>query len=154
MSEVDIFREKLNTMLIEVYHNIMGMEEAALKSSGRLNLSISEMHLIECVGKVTAGLTISEIAEAMSIKSPSVTVAVKKLEKKGYLEKRTGKKDGRVVQVYLTRDGQQIYEYHRFYHRMMAKEISVGLTGEEKEVLIKTLDKLNQFFKKSIGEKI
>jgi len=141
-------------MLVEIYHGILSMEETTLKNSGRLNLTIGEVHLIECVGKEIEGLTIREIAEAMAIKSPSVTVAVKKLETKGFLEKWPGKKDGRVVLVHLTKEGQQVYEYHRYYHRMMAQEISEDLTEEEKAVLIKTLDKLNQYFKKSIGEKI
>ena len=149
---MDVFQNKLNIALEDIYHSVMNMEEATLKSSGRLNLSISEMHMIECVGKSEVGRTISEIAEALRIKSPSVTVAVKKLETKGYMEKRPGETDARMVHVFLTKSGQQIYAYHRYYHRMMAREVSEGLTEEEKDVLVKTLYKLNQFFEKSIGE--
>jgi len=149
---MDLFQDKLNHALENVYHSVLGLEETTLKNSGRLNLSISEMHMIECVGKSMNGRTISEIAEALSIKSPSVTVAVKKLENKGYMEKRPGETDARMVHVFLTKSGQQIYAYHRFYHRMMAREVSENLTDEEKGILIKTLDKLNEFFRKSIGE--
>ncbi len=82
------FAQMLNNMLVEVYHNILRVEEEFLKNNNRINLSIREMHLIECVGmNREEGKTVSEIAEYLKVARPSVTVAVNKLERKGYLEK-------------------------------------------------------------------
>ena len=150
---MDQFSSSLNEILVEMYHNILKMEEQALKNKGNLHLSINEMHLIECVGKgAEKGLTISEIALALDITRPSATVAVNKLEKKGYLKKQSCENDGRVVRVFLTRRGKVIDSYHRFYHTNMIKEISGDFNEEEKTCLLRAVGKLNDYFKNSIGD--
>ena len=150
---MDKFDMELNSILVEVYHNILRVEEQTLKKANGISLSISEMHLIEAVGKgAEAGRSISEIAEDLNITRPSATVAVNKLEKKGYLEKLSSKEDGRVVRVHLTREGQVVDRYHRYYHHNMVKEISSEFTEEEKLYLLKAINKLNDYFKKGIGE--
>ena len=64
--------------------------------------------MIEAVGKgEDEGRTVSEIADAMNITRPTATVAINKLEKRGYLEKKTGNEDGRTVRVTLTRGGNE-----------------------------------------------
>lgn len=139
-------------MLIEVYHHISKLEELTLKNFGKAELSINEMHLIECVGeRGEDGRTIREIAEHLDISSPSVTVAVKKLENRGYLEKRACSSDGRAVRVRLTKEGRCIDGYHSYYHRIMVREISDSLENEEKTVLTKVIRKLNEYLKNSIG---
>ena len=147
------FSDELNHILIEVYHNILRLEEISLKKNSRINLTINEMHLIECVGKAgDAGITVSELAENLHITRPSATIAVNKLERKGYLVKNSCRSDGRVVFVTLTANGRRIDAYHKYYHRNMVKAISEGFTEEEKKTLLRTVDNLNNFFKKSIGD--
>lgn len=149
------FETELNGILVEAYHSILKMEELTLTRNERLPLSINEMHLIECVGKGgDSGRTVSELAEALYITRPSATVAVGKLEKKGYVKKSGCENDGRVVRVYLTRQGKKADGYHRYYHRRMVRELSCGMTDEEKNCLIKAVRKLNAFFRDSIGEEV
>lgn len=88
------FAADLNELLVEIYRNIEILEESELKKS-RLNLSISEIHLIELIAKAGGGMTVSEIAERLKVTRPSVTVAVNKLVQKGYCEKRRREDDGR-----------------------------------------------------------
>lgn len=150
---MDIFAMELNAILVEAYHNILRLEEKALKMTSRIPLTINEMHLIECVGKGKEnGRTVSELAHDLNIARPSATIAVKKLEKKGYVEKVSCENDGRVVRVHLTREGEKINAYHNFYHRSMVREISEVFSEEEKNCLIRAIRKLNEYFKKSIGE--
>ena len=44
---MDAFAIALNEVLVDTYHNILRVEEKALKKSGRIHLSIKEMHLIK-----------------------------------------------------------------------------------------------------------
>ena len=77
------FQKTLNCMLMDIYHSIMRVEEEFLQKNKRVNLTIREMHLIECVGKgsLKDGKTVSEIAELpQCCTRPTVTVAVNKLE--------------------------------------------------------------------------
>ena len=148
------FSKLLNDMLMSVYHNIMRVEEEFLQNSERLNLTIREMHLIECVGEGDEeGKMVSEIAEFLKVAKPSVTVAVRKLEKKGYLARNGCSSDGRIVRITLTREGKKVFRYHMRYHLGMAREIEKDLQDCEKQLLIKTIGKLNKFFEMSVGAK-
>ena len=148
---MDYFSDALNDILVDVYQNIMFLEQQTIRKKN-INLSINEMHMIEHIGKASnSGLSISEIAEKMNITRPSATVAVNKLEKKGYVQKIDSVEDGRVVHVVLTREGRKIDKFHHYYHRNMVREISDGLSDMEKECLMKVIQKLDDYFIKSIG---
>jgi len=150
---VERFQQVLGAMLVEVYHNIAQLEEQVLRQAGDLALSISEMHLIECVGKQgPEGLTIRALALELGVKSPSVTVAVKKLEGKGYVQKIACERDGRAVRVQLTQSGRRMDAYHRYYHRMMVKAMSEGMTEEERAALLRAVSKLNAYFLQSLQD--
>lgn len=143
------FSHTLNSMLVEVYHSIMSAEEKFLQRNNRINLSIREMHLIECVGMDKgSGKTISEIADYLKIARPSATVAVNKLEKKGYLYRQGSERDRRIVHVVLTREGRKIETYHRRYHMNMVEELKQEFVDDEQECLLRTINKLNEFFNK------
>lgn len=146
------FQRVLNDMLIEVYHNIVRVEEDFLRNNSRINLTIREMHLIECVGDGENGKTVSEIADYLKIAKPSVTVAVGKLEHKGYLNKSGSREDGRVVRVTLTREGRKVFMYHNIYHMDMIRDIESEFSEDERAYLVRVIGKLNAFFEKSVGK--
>lgn len=143
-----MFSAELNELLVEIYRNIQILEESELKKS-RLNLSISEMHLIELIAKAE-GMTVSEIAQRLKVTKPSVTVAVNKLVQKGYCEKRRTEDDGRAVRVVLTQAGKKVDAFHRRCHRSMIREISDDLTEAEKADLLRTMSRINSYFKTKI----
>ncbi len=149
---MDDFSAALNHILVEVYYNILRVEEVSLKNKSKINLSINEMHLIEKVGDAGGtGIPISALADQLNITRPSATIAVNKLTRKGYLEKVDCKHDGRVVRACLTKEGERINVLHRYYHRNMVQEIDNTFSPEEKNCLLRAIDKLNEYFKKSIG---
>ena len=143
------FPKLLNSILMQAYHNILRVEEEFLQKRSRINLSIREMHLIECVGEGEDGeKTAGEIADYLKIARPSATVAIKKLERKGYLSKKAGGEDGRVVHVSLTREGRKIFLYHKRYHANMVAEIGSCFDETEQECLVRAINKLNEFFER------
>lgn len=146
------FAADLNELLVEIYRNIEILEESELKKS-RLNLSISEIHLIELIAKAGGGMTVSEIAERLKVTRPSVTVAVNKLVQKGYCEKRRREDredDGRAVAVALTKAGRKVEAFHARCHRSMIREISDDLTENEKAELLRTMSRINTYFRTKI----
>ena len=144
-----MFSTELNDLLVEIYRNIQILEESELKKN-RLNLSINEMHLIELIAKGGAGMTVSEIAQQLKVTKPSVTVAVNKLVQKGYCEKRRMEDDGRAVLVALTPSGRKVDAFHRRCHRSMIREISDDLTEAEKADLLRTMSRINSYFRTKI----
>ena len=142
------FEEQLNAVIVDTYRSILKVEETILKRSDKIDLSISEIHMLEAVGRgKDRRRTISELAEEMNITLPSVTVAINKLMKKGYVEKIRGEEDGRIVYVSLTRMGRKIDAVHRYFHESMVRSIIRDITEEEQQILYKGVMKLDQFLK-------
>jgi DNA-binding MarR family transcriptional regulator len=134
--------------LVDTFWTILEVEEQTIRNSAKINLTISEMHLIEAIGKnENMGITISDLADEMRITRPSVTIAVNKLVKKGYVNKIKALNDGRLVLVTLTKQGLKMDAIHRYFHRTMVRNIEKEFSPEEKVLLIKAIDKLNVFFK-------
>ena len=142
------FEEQLNAVIVDTYRSILKVEETILKRSDKIDLSINEMHMLEAVGKgKDRRRTISELAEELNITLPSVTVAINKLMKKGYVERVRGEEDGRIVYVSLTRMGKKIDSVHRYFHESMVRSIIRDMTEEEQQILYKGVMKLDQFLK-------
>ena len=147
------FSKQLNDILVDTFWSILKVEEQTLKRSGRIDLSISEMHLIEAVGKNNnLGKTISTLAEDLGITLPSVTIAINKLVKKEYVKKIKAEDDGRVVFVTLTKLGLKMDAVHRYFHQNMVRNVEKDLSDEEKDLTIRAIEKLNEFFKRKLAE--
>ncbi|MDD4773721.1 MAG: MarR family transcriptional regulator [Eubacteriales bacterium] len=142
----------LNELLVSAYNGVNKVEDQALKKTGA-NLSITEFHILESINKNgEEGRTIGDIAQDLSVTMPTVTVAVSKLEKKGYVLKSRGKKDGRHVYITLTKQGNRMNMAHRYFHKLMIRELFMILTDEEVDILIRTLEKLNRFFENNYNK--
>ena len=145
------FEEQLNEVIVDTYRSILRVEENILKRSDQTDLSISEIHMLEAVGKgKDRRRTISELAEVLNITLPSVTVAINKLMKKGYVEKVRGEEDGRIVYVSLTRQGRRIDSAHRYFHESMVRSIIRDMTESELQALYKGVMKLDTFLKEQL----
>ena len=150
---MDPFATELNLLFMHTYRSIHNVEEAMLKSLSNGSLSIGEMHIIECIGRGgNNGTSITAIAQDMEISLPSATVAVKKLEKKGFVLNSRGAEDGRRVYVQLTETGRRAEVAHRYFHRQMLKAVCQGVREEEKPVLLGAIRSLNEFFDKAVSQ--
>ena len=93
---MDAFAAELNTILVDTFRTIMKIEENTVRKMKNSDLTISEVHVLEAVGK-SGNPSVSDIAQELDISLPSVTVAINKLEKKGYVSKSRCAEDGRQV---------------------------------------------------------
>lgn len=146
---MDPFSAQLNEMLVSTYRSVLAIEEAMLSSISGDSLSISEMHMIEAIGDAGPdGRMITDIAQALDISPPSVTMMVKRLEKKGFVVKARCEKDGRRIYVRLTELGRRADISHRYFHRQMVRTVGRSIPEEEKAALLHGLTALNEFFQK------
>ena len=189
------FETMLNNLLADTFKNVLKVEERVMKYHSKIQLSVSEVHLLEAVGKSTTAAqdaalpekvlgkldrsylsffggtalpqtpqleqaepermkkTITNIASELNITMASVTVAVNKLVTKGFLEKEKSSVDGRITYISLTKAGEKVVKVHDYFHKQMVNSISDDLSNHEKLVLVKSIEKLNEFFKrKSLEE--
>ena len=135
----------LNKLLVDIFNDILTIEQGALQSGKFHDLSVTEVHTIEAIGMYVSK-PMTEVAQTLGVVVGTLTVAINNLVKKGYVERERSEKDRRVVRIKLTRLGKLAYRIHEKFHSDMIKETIDGLTGDENEVLIRALEKLNIFF--------
>lgn len=137
--------EILNKLLVQLFNDILHIEEKAIKSTGIDNLSITEIHTIDAIG-TEGNKTMGEIANNLRITVGTLTTAINRLIKKGYVERKRIEEDRRVVLVNLTSKGEEVYKVHQVFHEEMICAMLSNFSDEEEQVLSKSLEKLNTFF--------
>jgi DNA-binding MarR family transcriptional regulator len=143
--------EELNTLFVDTFDAILRVEEKSLKHVGGGELSIAEFHTLECIGNgEDSRRTVGEIAEALEVTVPTVTVCVGKLVKKGYVTKTRSETDARVAIIELTREGRKMNRLHRYFHEQMILSVCEEFSEEEMEYLIRCIRKLNGFFEEKL----
>lgn len=136
----------LNELLVDIFNDILIIEQNALAEGKFNDLSITEIHTIEEIG-MYGSRTMSEIAMDLGITVGTLTIAMNNLVKKGYVNRQRSDRDRRVVEISLTRKGKLAFRVHEKFHADMIKNTIEGLTEEEGIVLNSSLEKLNKFFK-------
>jgi len=136
----------LNELLVTIFNDILEIEQTALQEGVLKDLSVTEIHTIEAIGMYHPR-TMTEVANDLNITVGTLTTAITKLVKKGYVERTRVEEDRRSVMIALTRKGKLAYRVHEKFHQDMISETIKGLTDEEEEVLIRSLEKVNSFFK-------
>ncbi|OOL96603.1 MarR family winged helix-turn-helix transcriptional regulator [Clostridium acetobutylicum] len=136
----------INETLVELFNDILTIEQTALKQGGFNDLSVTEVHTIEAIGMYVPR-TMSEVAATLGITVGTLTTAVGNLVKKGYVKRERSEEDRRVVKIALTKRGKLAYRIHAKFHSDMVKETVKGLSKEEERVLTSALEKLNRFFR-------
>lgn len=142
------YKEEINVFLVDVFHDILRLEEAALARDDFKNLSVHEMHVLEAVydGNKEGLFSMSEIAARLSVTASTLTTSVKTLENKGYLLREKLSKDKRYVRLCLTPLGEKAYSSHRIFHKSLVEGISDKLSEEELRTLTNALSTLHEFF--------
>ena len=135
----------VNELLVKIFNEILQIEEKTLKSGYFSDLSVREMHTIEAIGSKSKRM-MSEVAQDLGITVGTLTTSINRLIKKGYVERSRIEEDRRVVLVELTKKGKVANRLHERFHNEMVKEMMDGLLDDEKEVLIRSLNKLNKYF--------
>jgi DNA-binding MarR family transcriptional regulator len=140
------FEKHLNTLLVEIFNSILKYEERFLKNNYTFPITVSEAHMIESISRFGEP-SVGQLAAWLDITPPSVTVAIKKLERKGLLARVQSSGDGRKAHVRLTEIGQRIDRIHSLFHRQMVRSISSQFDSQEQEILLVAVQKISQFFK-------
>lgn len=138
--------ETINDVLVNLFNEIMDIEERALITSEYKDVSVNDMHVIEAVGIGTAR-SMSTVAKSLSVTVGTLTIAMNHLVKKGYVERRRSEEDRRVVLVSLTEKGEKAYHHHRMFHEKMVMAAMKDLNRQETDALTEALLKLQDFFR-------
>ncbi|HKL94997.1 MAG TPA: MarR family transcriptional regulator [Haploplasma sp.] len=138
-------KDLVNELLVEVFNHILSIEESKLKEAG-VELSMTEIHVLEAINN-TNPPTMSNIATKLRVTVGTLTTSVSTLVKKNYVVRKRGVEDRRVVFIELTNSAVDVLKIHDEFHDEMIESVFKDLHIEEDEVLIKSLEKVNDYFK-------
>ena len=144
---MDNREERLNHLLVQLFNDILHIEEKVLKSSEIKDLSITEIHTIDAIG-TKGNWTMGEIAHDLRVTVGTLTSAINRLIKKGYVERSRTEADRRVVLVNLTESGKKAYKIHSDFHKEMVSTTLDYYNEEQQEVICTILENVNRFFEK------
>ena len=90
------------------------------------------------------GLSMSQLAQTLSVQPPTVTKMVSRLAAQGYVERRASKGDGRQAHVFLTEQGRDtIADVDRGWKRL-EKEALAGIDDKDVKRLRKLLRQIER----------
>lgn len=141
-------REMINGFFVTAFNRILAWEDQSLRSLGKKDISVREMHIIEAVSMLEGKKmnTMANIAKVLSVSPGSLTTAVNALVAKEYLVRWRSESDRRVVLVSPTEKGIEINEKHKQFHDEMVDFVTNKVSEKELDVVIETLEKLTEFF--------
>ena len=125
----------LNELLVQLFNDILQIEEKSLKNGPLSDLSVTELHTIEAIGMYKER-TMTEVAQDLKITVGTLTTAINKLIKKGYVDRKRIEEDRRVVLIHLTKKCKLAYRLHEKFHNDMINETISGLKEDEEEILL------------------
>ncbi len=138
--------ETLNEVLVNLFHDINDIEQKALMTPEFADITEKDMHVIDAIG-IDKPKNMSAIARALSVTVGTLTISINSLVKKGYVTRRRSEADRRVVYISLSEKGVRAYYHHKQFHERMIEGIAGELTEEELQLLIRTMVKLNSWFR-------
>ena len=136
----------IDRVLVHLFNDLLRIEERTLqKQIG--DLSMREVHIIEAVCAAQAeDNTMTVLAAMLRITVGSLTVAIKTLERKGYVLRQRSELDRRRVHVLPLPPALEEERPHRAFHQRMVEAVTTAVPPEELDVLIKSLHAIYDYF--------
>lgn len=103
--------DTVNDILVNLFREILVVEENAIITGEFKNITVNDMHIIEAVG--LEGRNMSAIAKSLGITVGSLTTSMNGLVKKEYVIRERSEEDRRVVMIRLTEKGERAFAQDR-----------------------------------------
>jgi DNA-binding MarR family transcriptional regulator len=132
---------KLEEMIAKVSGYMGRMEEESKEQFNFKELTLTQMHYLEMISELQ-NPNLTELAAAMQLTKPTVTVLVDKLIEKELIYKVQSDADRRSTHLHLSERGKLINQMHEYAHRRIAEEIEKKVNPDEMEQLISLLEKI------------
>ena len=136
--------KKINDILVNLFNVVLKLEEKAIQGSTRRDLSITELHTLAAVGEGKTK-TMSQVAASLKINVSTLTAAINKLVKKGYVERFRIPEDRRIVKIRLTDEGAAAVREHEAFHTAMISEAISQIPEDQVGKFIESIDNINEY---------
>ena len=135
------YKKKMKTVMLNTVNMVTKTEEAIIRrTSVNKDLSVAEIHTLVAVGRHQPK-TMGDIARELLINVSTLSIAIKKLEKKGF-----------VVRIELTERGDEALAYHEKFYFELASEVMANMNDAEKRAHLKIMERFMKFFENKLSE--
>ncbi|MCM1039004.1 MAG: MarR family transcriptional regulator [Ruminococcus sp.] len=135
----------LNAVLVKLFRNIEDIEQQAIRTEEYKDMTTNDIRVIEAIG-MEGQKNMTTVAKELHVTTGTLTISINSLVKKNYVGRVRSEEDRRVVLVSLTKKGERAFLHHQQFHEEMIDAVVAQLSEEEKAVLTKALERLNDFF--------
>jgi DNA-binding MarR family transcriptional regulator len=142
---MDTPKDVINDLLVDVFNNILSIENQSLKQRG-IKLSMNEVHVLEAIEK-TDDPSMTNLSRRLRVTVGTLTTAMNKLVEKGYVQRYREKEDKRKVLIRLTENCDPILKVHNQFHDEMISSIIEDMHLDHDDVLITSLTNIRDYFK-------
>jgi NAD(P)H-dependent flavin oxidoreductase YrpB (nitropropane dioxygenase family)/DNA-binding MarR family transcriptional regulator len=140
--------KKINDIMVNLFNLVTKTEEDFIKKKSNHDLSVTEIHTLVAIG-VGRPKTMTHVANLLEINVSTLTTAINKLVKKGYVERLRNDKDRRMVKIGLTELGVSAVEEHDVFHEEMISAAISKIGEDQLPQLISAIDNISQFLAES-----
>lgn len=144
-------KETLNELLVDLFNHILVLEEKNLQDRGIL-LSMTEVHTLENIQK-SKTKTMSDVARLQLITQGTLTVAVNRLQKKGYVSRLQDAQDKRIIRLSLTAKALDVLAIHEKFHEEMIDSFISDLKIDQDVALITSLRRIMEYFRQNYEDR-
>ena len=113
--------------LVSIFEKVLVAEEKSVQKEYFSKLSLAELHTLDAIGPYESR-TMTETAQILGITVGTLTVAVDRLVKKGFVERKRDAVDKRV--------GKLAARMHGKFHKVLAKHILEPYDENEQDMLL------------------
>jgi len=107
---------------------------------GNFDLSFSQIDILRFVGQ-NPGCHLQDVAEAVGLTPPSVSVSIRRLEDEDWLERRSDPNDGRATCIYVTDKSKNALKAALNNQMGIIKIFLEELSTEEQDQLLSLMEK-------------
>jgi DNA-binding MarR family transcriptional regulator len=148
---VENVKETLNELLVDLFNHILVLEEKNLQDRGII-LSMTEVHTLENIHK-SKTKTMSDVARLQLITQGTLTVAVNRLQKKGYVSRLQDDQDKRIIRLSLTAKALDVLAIHDKFHEEMIDSFISDLKIDQDVALITSLRRIMEYFRQNYEDR-
>ena len=120
-------------------------DEADMRNSTRMILGVLDR---------AEGISQLDIVNVTHFKSPTVSLALKKMEEEGYVTREVNVSDMRAVKVYLTEKGKEFNKNMRARFKSVDEIMMQGISEEEEAVLVGLLIRMRNNLLGGLGKEL
>ncbi len=136
--------------LTNLYRGIAKRYRRSIGSGAYRDLSASDFLVLRYIAAETAP-AMSDIAARLSVTQGTLTVAMNRLVKKGYVERSRMERDRRIVRTSLTKAGYGALEEDSRFRDSIEEDYVAALGAERAREFGRMLSELDRYFRKREG---